>query len=138
MEDRDNQDAASAALIEPGQHKRRGEQAEVEPEEPHFDSDKTLDWQEMQLTWDLKPGYLHDNKPDRYLRPEQHTLQTWLRDKHKLHVVAAPDSYGYWFIHLVRLSDSMPFEHQRQAYGSYEEALEAGLIAALQQLPDAI
>jgi hypothetical protein len=66
-------------------------------------------------------------------------LQKWLRDEHKIHIVLIPTITGYWTFKIidVQLDPENPIERppykdvDANDYHTYEEALEAGLQAAL-------
>ena len=90
-----------------------------------------------------KIGYLSEYKPNEYVSevfsaPTQSLLQKWLRDKHNLHIGIQLNQFGYGFMYsiidiinaqaIVYLQGGVNFKY------TYEQALEAGLLQALNQV----
>jgi hypothetical protein len=79
--------------------------------------------------------------------PTQSLLQKWLREKHKIDVGAYSNASGYhwdhnksfninWFSGGIHIADSnMTGPNNAGGWDTYEDALEAGLVNALNLLP---
>lgn len=65
--------------------------------------------------------------------PEQALLQKWIRDIHGVSVNAVPQSKG-WKYKIDLIKNYMNMCNSGENYSSYEEALEAGLLIALQMI----
>jgi hypothetical protein len=76
---------------------------------------------------------------DKVTKCSQGILQTWLRNRHKLHVrvdnVNVPD-IGRWFFEIQKLPAGIIklWKTGDKTYASYEEALERGLYEALKTI----
>jgi hypothetical protein len=70
---------------------------------------------------------------DCILVPTQALLQKWLRIKHKIHVGIDYDDNGWAFFFLADLTNSNEISWSKN-YKEYEEALEAGLLKALNEI----
>lgn len=101
------------------------------------DKNNADNWEEAQLVWDLLPGYFHDNRVDRLLRPSLSQTETWLRDKHELFVqIKSPYFDVPWQASVFKVG-----EYSTQVNiddcSTYREVREQALLAALKLLPDA-
>lgn len=95
---------------------------------------------------DIRMSYLelnHNKSNSIISRPTQSLLQKWLREVHKLHIEVelTDNSGGFWFTWSIvnsnkRESCSETFDQATTTYdyvqhGTYEEALESGLLNGL-------
>ena len=65
--------------------------------------------------------------------PTQSILQRWIRDNHGISVNALPNANG-WKYRIDLIKNYMNMCNSGENYSSYEEALEAGLLIALQMI----
>ena len=98
-------------------------------------------WMEMyNLTQSLGIGTGVAIEDSRFISaPTQSLLQKWLRDVHKLHIVMIPTPIGNWTYKVIDVQIDPSNVIVRPPYSgvcgddfsSYEDALEAGLVALL-------
>jgi|Laugrespbdmm15sd_2_1035082.scaffolds.fasta_scaffold66920_3 hypothetical protein len=68
--------------------------------------------------------------------PTQSELQTWLREEHNMYVIVLPTISMYWTFHIINIGneniETPPYNGvDAYDYSTYEEALEEGLVKAL-------
>lgn len=76
-----------------------------------------------------------------FSRPTQSLLQKWLRETHQIHLHIEWYTDGKWEISLVTKDlDGAPIppKESEGSYLTYEDALEVGLLHALELLPDGV
>lgn len=75
---------------------------------------------------------------DKYARPAQSLLQTWLRKVHKIYAIPFPE-LDKWVLEIKELrginGNSVITGYHDLEYNTYEEALEVGLQQALKLIP---
>ena len=79
-----------------------------------------------------------DNEYIVYLAPEQELLAKWLRDVHKTHIEVlfnGSESFYYWIKELIPFGKEIDSTMEEECnWKTYEEAMEAGLKVALEDL----
>ena len=79
------------------------------------------------LSWNAGDGFQYE-----YLAPTQSLAARWIREVHNLHVLCELTKYMDWFYCIDRIE---PYEHVSNTdFDCFEDALEAGLQEALQQI----
>tara|TARA_R110000868_G_scaffold76573_1_gene220037 strand:- start:7542 stop:7898 length:357 start_codon:yes stop_codon:yes gene_type:complete len=69
--------------------------------------------------------------PEASFAPTQSLLQKWLREKHDINVMGSA-TVNVWFFHSEYISTGHVITStSKQSYGTYEEAIEAGLYETL-------
>lgn len=68
------------------------------------------------------------------LKPTQALLQRWIREEHKIHIGVDYDRHG-WSYFITDLKDNSGEVNWSKNYVTYEEAMEAGLLRVLSEIP---
>lgn len=82
-------------------------------------------------------GDLKDGENVSYCAPTQSLIQKWLRDEHKIYVTVSSIEYGesiifdYSIKQKAQIFGFSDIQSKIQEFKTYEEALEAGIIKAL-------
>lgn len=90
----------------------------------------------------LESEWIKDNFPQRFAAPTQSLLQRWVREKHGLHVevmlnnqIHPEPKAVYNFIVISYSCNVINYNvTSNEVYATYEQALEAGLAAALKEI----
>ena len=104
--------------------------------------DKGFDWP-CKYAYDINKKLFHDshcntNWNDKVFlisecsAPTQALLQKWLREKHNIHIAIKTEYDGTFIITIYNMNKPQKANQNFYEYSAYEEALEAGLFAALQ------
>jgi hypothetical protein len=96
-------------------------------------------WRESMTFYDKNGRFIesmmgNDCFPDQYYAPTQSLLQKWLREKHNMHVYCIPMAHTYdrdFDHYCFEVFHKLVYYEPDGTYSSYEEALEAGLVYAL-------
>lgn len=74
---------------------------------------------------------LFNNKYNDFEAPTQSLLQKWLREKYSLHITIFSSSQESWMYRITKPHQQLNEDFYDEDYDTYEDALEAALIKAL-------